>query len=152
MSKTITLTDEQMASLEAGEAITIQPPKPKLVQWDPEGGDYWISSTGIVCRALSSGNASAFGVERPTLETAQKAANAMRVYNRLLAYVDQYTPDYEPDWDNNNQVKYFVYCDHATGVYDYIYNTKSQDLAKVYMPEWLAEQLCKQLNEGSVVL
>ena len=109
--------------------------------WRPEGGGYTIYTDGEVLKAASSRIYAKFGTER-------KTRDKMRVFNRLLAYVDEFCGGYEfaVGEDNcyvsrNRRSGFFVGADCTCN-----------DTGKVYMPEQTAIELCEKLNSGEVVL
>ena len=126
--------------------------KPK--QWEPRGGDWSIRSNGQVDR--THGNRGLlhkqFGEMRLTQEAAEKASDAMRIHNRLLAYVDEFGDNWEADWYEERQEKSFVF---------YVYRDRLWALARryttcasgtVYMSRDCALGLVAKLNSGEVVL
>lgn len=123
----------------------------KLAKWEPEGGDFWISSFGYINETKTCKNARLFGTERKTKELAERAAKEMRAFNRLLAYRDEFCPDYEPDWNDHNAVKYVVYLDNKAKKWDLSKCYYCQYLT-VYFPQHIAEELVKKLNSGEVEL
>lgn len=116
--------------------------------WEPEGGGHYIASGGECYEYASDTRTREFGAERKSRRQAEQAAIAMRRFNRLLAYRDEFAPDYVFNRDFNN---YYVYFD-----YDNTYRTFNTSCycepTTVYFPEDAARELCKQLNSGKVVL
>lgn len=117
-------------------------------KWEPEGGPWAVNSTGTVERWDSNGRRF-FGCERKTKEAAEKARDKMRVFNRLLAYVDEHAPDYEPDWGDNSQWRVVYHHEHKLWVAEATINLQGAD---VYMPHEVARKLAEDLNSGRVVL
>jgi len=155
MNNTITLTECQMQQLQAGESITIEPPKVKPTQWEPKGGSYWIDSTGYVGHVLLAGSVEEykrFGTERDSETQAEKAIKAIRIHNRLLTYVDEFDPNYNPDWANPYENKYYVYYDHNSGKWSYSQFYSRCAIGIVYMSKECAKALVTKLNSGEVVL
>ena len=117
-------------------------------RWEPEGGGHYINSGGECYECASDTHTREFGAERRSIEQAEQAAIAMRRFNRLLAYKDEFAPEYVFNRDFNN---YYVFFDYdntfridATSVYC--------QPTTVYLPEDVARELCKKLNSGKVVL
>lgn len=150
MSRTITLTDEQYQALQNGQSITIEPPEPS--KWKPKGGEWFVASDGSVARGISSSEHRDFGAERKTKNLLQKARDAMRIHNRLLAYVQEHAPDYEPGWSNNSEQKWYIEFYHSDEWYEVDFATTYQVPGAVYMPKDVAVQLARNLNNGTVVL
>jgi len=153
MNKTITLTDEQYAALQSGEAITIEAPKPKIVPWEPkEQGGWFVDHSGAVGRRSIYKGRSEFGNEFETKEQAEAEAKAMRARNRLAAYVREFAPDWKADWIDSGQKKWFVCFDSCDDNWGISYNNLSKSACEVYMPFEVADVLTQKLNSGEVVL
>jgi len=146
---TITLTEEQAQQLCKGESITISP-KPK--QWEPKGGEYCITTNGKVIKEASLPEFRKFGTERQTQEEAEDARDAMRVHNRLLAWVAENDKGWVADWEDATQTKYYIFHSYSPEKYGYYSTSQIKDLGTVYMSKSAAERLVKLLNEGVVVL
>lgn len=127
--------DEQIAELEK--------PKP----WEPKGGDWCVFVDGKVLEGDSEPLVSLFGMERPTKEQAEQAAVAMRRFNRLLAYRDEFAPGYIFQVGGMNC---YIYAKEHT----WLAGSTSTNIhpAEVYFPEHVAKTLCAKLNSGEVVL
>jgi hypothetical protein len=123
----------------------------KAEKWEPEGGRWAILSSGSTAEAPTILEYKFFGTERKTKEAAEKACDEMRVFNRLLAYRDEFAPGYEPDWDNINEEKAYVYI-LPNKEYAFTSECNSPDIGKVYMPKDVAEELARKLNIGEVKL
>ena len=146
----IELTQEQAEAFGRGESITLTP-KPK--QWEPKGGDWWVSHYGSIHAGGSITRTSKFGVERQTAEAAVKASAAMRTHNRLLAYVDEFGGDWEADWENMHQEKCYMYYGHNSSKrWKYASVLKTHIGGIVYMSQDCAKGLAAKLNSGEVVL
>lgn len=120
--------------------------------WEPEGGDWAVSSAGNIYRCPVNPSSKDFGMQRKTEAAAEKAHDEMRVFNRLLAYRDEFAPGYEPDWGNDMLYKYFVQYVHTSGEYSVNSVSFIDRTGAVYMPKDVAEELCRKLNSGEVVL
>lgn len=122
-------------------------------RWEPCGGEWYVTSDGRACNSRSEDSSRLFGVERQTEALAEKAAEEMHKYNRLLAYVAEFDPDWEVDWDDYTKEKFYVYKDMDTtkqwrvGCNTYIYYP-----AVVHMSEECAKDLARKLNSGEVVI
>lgn len=137
------IADLQKQLEEKQKALSAMPDK-----WEPKGSKYYVSSEGFVGYANSADETRLFGMEYATHEQAEKAAKAMRAHNRLLAYVAEFAPDYEPDWtDGEFCIEYF----HDSKEYDVEVNF-GERLGAVYMPKHVAVELCEKLNSGEVEL
>lgn len=121
----------------------------KKTEWQPKGGEYLCHHTGFVVASSDGDLASEFnGCTYKTEKSAERAAKAMRAHNRLLAYVAEFAPDYEPDWLDGE------YCvEYAHDAKEYMVDQNFLErLGCVYMPKCVAEELRKKLNSGEVVL
>ena len=121
-------------------------------EWEPKGGDYFVCSNGVVYSdALYNDAASdTFGVVYATLEQAEKASKAMRAHNRLLAYVAEFAPDWNADWDDATQRKAAVaFTGERYEYWDYV---TARPIGAVIMPRHIARELAAKLNSGEVEL
>ncbi len=125
--------DDQIAELE----------KP----WEPKGGKWYISIVGAALEDWSDPLVASFGMERGTKEQAEQAAVAMRRFNRLLAYRDEFAPGYIFQYGGLNH--YIFAQDHLWLVGSTSLNNSP---ANVYFPEHVADELCRKLNSGEVIL
>ena len=124
--------------------------KPK--QWEPRGGGYWVCAWGDVFGDPIA-RTSKFGAERQTAKAAEKASAAMRTHNRLLAYVDEFGGDWEADWGDHGQPKYYVYYCYYHTLGWCMHQAYSTNIGgTVYMSRECAEGLVAKLNSGEVVL
>ena len=60
---------------------------------------------------------------------------------------DKLCPDYEPDWDNENTAKYYVYLNKITNKYAFDYEYSFTYSASVWFPNMrTANTVCNILN------
>ena len=118
-------------------------------KWEPKGGGWFVDYEGDAVCCPSDELTKEFGVERKTHKQAEKAAKAMRAHNRLLAYVAEFAPDWEPDWRCEDCEAHCIKL--VGGVYEYEYNVYER-VGTVYMPYDVAIELCRKLNSGEVEL
>ena len=151
--KTRTELENELKLLESGAAAIREQLAAMPKQWELEGGDYFIDPDGLIMDGVSVGNYRSFGTERKTREEAERAAIEMRKFNRLLAYRDEFAPGHEPDWSDDSR-KYYIYQQGIARnlLWDTSFNTRASTLCAVYMPEGVANELCRKLNSGEVVL
>ena len=97
---THTISDEVFKQLPKEVQDLICPPK--VEEWEPPGGDYRVLSNGTVINDQSLELVSIFGMERTTEALAERLRDDLWLYLRMHAYRDQYAPDYESDWSNDN--------------------------------------------------
>ena len=116
--------------------------------WQPAGGGYLIRPNEVTRKCLPYKGYREFGTERTTREQAVEARDAMRVFNRLLAYRDEFMPNpYSYIGDT-----YTVYCNHHTKEW---YSRCTNGIvcpADVIMSYNVASGLVLKLNSGEVVL
>lgn len=86
---------------------------------------------------------------RPTQGLANKAAAEVASYAKLLAYRDEFCPDYKFKFDEDN---YCIYYDNTEQIYHIETYTSCKDLGRIYFDESTARKLCKALNNGSFTL
>ena len=153
--KTITLTNEQYQALLNGESVTIEPPKPKVEKWQPKGGEWFVAGEGSIPKQQSYKKFANFGTEYPTKEAAEKARDAMRTHNRLLAWLAENDDGWVADWSDDEQGKYYIYLESnpkEKASYGFNANWYCRNLVTVYMSEQNAIKLCELLNDGVVEL
>jgi hypothetical protein len=95
------------------ESIQSQVAPVAPVKWDPKGGEWYVSSCGIVCKSLPADHSRKFGTERETQEQARHAAEWMRKFNRLKCWFEENAPGHEIDivFDLSNEVSIRFYAD-----------------------------------------
>ena len=87
-----------------------------------------------------------------TIEAAEKASDAMRTHNRLLAYVDEFGGDWEADWEDFYQLKYSVFYNDRSKRWNRDFSQRDCTSGTVYMSKECAKDLAAKLNSGEVVL
>ena len=137
------IADLQKQLEEKQKALSAMPEK-----WEPKGGEYWVNAHGLVRHDVTSRVTRDYGAEYATREQAEKAAKAMRAHNRLLAYVAEFAPDYEPDWNDGAICIEYAHDEKEYGVD----KNFLERIGAVYMPEHIARELAAKLNSGEVEL
>ena len=151
MNNTITLTDEQMKALQSGQSITIEPPKPAIVKWEPKGGFYCVCgdlSTNYV--NLPSNNYIKSGMTYKTQSQAEQAARVLRSYSRQLAYLAENDDGWVADWNDYDKNKCYVSYNYHYRTWKIYSNTSARALGIIYMSEDNAKKLCQLLNDEIV--
>jgi hypothetical protein len=123
--------------------------KEEVETWEPEGGEWFSNSYGKVECFKSIDSSRLFGLERTTKEQTEKARDKMRVYNRLLAYHDEFCPDYE---FTNEKKNYYVFFSESNNQYMTDRMVNHRIIGCVFFPSQVAIELCYKLNSGEVVL
>lgn len=121
--------------------------EPEIVPWEPVRGE-WNIEPELVFEGGPYESYCDFGLARCSKEQAEKARDEMRVFNRLLAYRDEFDPDF--DFEEAG-------CGSTVYRFGYGYATTTDDLygrnvGTVYMSKAVAEELCRKLSNGEVVL
>lgn len=114
-------------------------------KWEPKDGDWVIHNSGEIYHSdVKSFAVRDFGLYRKNRAQAEAARDKMRSFNRLLAYVDEHSKD--------NEVRNFaIFKSKRT-------NDWQAEIMESYFPDCVlmslrvADQLCKDLNSGKVVL
>ena len=146
--KTIELTEEQYKALmENGEIVLKTPVK----KWEPEGGEWTVDWSGDIRELETEQECAKFGTEYPTKERAEKARDAMRTHNRLLAWLDENDDGWVADWGIDEE-KFSVCYNHSNKKWDVWGNEFAQYVGEVYMSKNNAEKLADLLNKGIVEL
>lgn len=136
--------------LEAGEAVTVER---DARRWEPEYGSWYATTDGKVIRQMSSPPVMAEytrnGVQRKSKEAAERLAHDQRIFNRLHAYREEFAPGYVvPDYP---QYAFYPMLD-TKGFWGKRADGVLRSPTAVYMPDELADELCRKLNSGEVVL
>ncbi len=89
----------------------------------------------------------------PTRERADQVVEKMRLLLRLEQLHDMLCPDYVPDYEDDDEVKYHVYFDHFLDRYDISYSTRRENPCMVAFDTKknalkAAEILNKELEES----
>jgi len=119
----------------------------------PEYGDgsRWAVSDNLQIGEWTAEYYTKAGRRRTTKELAKRCAKASKERDLLEAYRDHLEPDYvDPDWDDANTNKYYIYT--HKGKYAVEYNFNAKDLGKVYGSQKTMTQICAKLNDGTISL
>ena len=108
--------------------------KPK--QWEPRGEFYALHHS----------------LPTSTVEAAAKATANIRTHNRLLAYVHEFGSDWEADWEDKQQAKYYVYYRHTWNTWCVSSSYECCIDGAIYMSQDCVVGLRDKLNSGEVVL
>lgn len=125
-------------------------------QWEPQPGKYYVNSYGEVDPfPFQKVRYQLFGLVRDTKEATEEARDKMCRFNRLLAYVDEYAPNYDKrkvDYRDLKEIHYFIYYDLSMNIYHVGAQAAEMEILPCYMPENIANDLCDKLNKGEVDL
>jgi hypothetical protein len=153
--KTVAMTDEQFKQWQAILKLSqLRPSGSERVQkWEPKKGSYFVSGGGSVYDSrIVDEEMLNFGKYYPTKEAAEKARDAMRTHNRLLAWLSENDDGWVADWEDGSQAKWFVFYNPRDGIWGSGANSFTKGLGAVYMSRENAEKLCRLLNVGVVEL
>ena len=78
-------------------------------------GEYFNGGDYIDDKLITAGNCFR------TKERAEQVAKKMRLLLRLEQLHDMLCPDYEPDWSNEDEHKFYLFYDRKTGNWKYTY-------------------------------
>jgi len=126
----------------------------KRSEWKPEShfdsytvwADGTIVSIGTTKKVINEGRVYA------TKKQAEYAYKSIRACQILNAYKAEFAPGWRPDWNDPEQRKWYVYYDAKPKEWDIRYGLRHQTPGIVCFPKEIAEQLCKDLNDGVVKL
>lgn len=121
----------------------------KVDKWSPQGGDWFVNSDGRVLNFSTTIETKVFGMERTTEQLAEKHLKRLKEFNMIAAYVDEFAPDFEPEWGVNCN-NYFICYDEDHKVY-YFGAHGLLNSHFIYMPKHVAIQLVDDLNSGRVL-
>ncbi len=149
---TITVTDDQREQLESilqalnrGDKVTIEPRKAEkpVEKWEPRGGEWQVNIDSL---SDPLGRFRGPGLERTTMEAAERDAARLRRYARLLAWVDEHDPDFDPDRDEAWTVNISTRGEGSPVLF------MNHDLLAVPMSREAAHKLAADLHSGIVEL
>lgn len=142
----ISKLEEELATLKA------ELQKPKL--WKPEEGEgvHFVSGNGHVISTVYCDKADRELVKVgncfKTLERAKQVATKYRMLLKLEQLHDMFCPDYEPDWKNRDETKYFVLYDSRTKIWDVQDTEEYKEAVNVWFDSLeTAEKVCELLNK-----
>ena len=151
MNHTIQLTAEQFEALQSGQPITIEPPKPTTIKWEPAGGEYTIKTAlDDVVKCKSAKPFRLVGLEYQTQSQADSAAKQLRAYARQLAWLAENDDGWVADWSNSEQDKYHIYIGHSSNEIRTYRNYTDQSIGIIYMSQANATKLARLMNDGIV--
>lgn len=87
-----------------------------------------------------------------TAEIAKKVDKIIEPSRFIAQYVFWREPDYVPDFNNRNEKKCIIYFDHSDGIFRYSFSRDMVFSGAVFMPEYVANELCEILNNGEYKL
>ncbi len=107
--------------------------------WEPKIGDWQINMESLALASL----------QRINEEASNAACNELTSFCLLLAYRDEFDPDYVY---NSHEDNYYIYRNYYANSWDFSYDGDCPNLCKVYMSGDVAKALVKKLNSGEVVI
>lgn len=130
----------------------------KQEEWKFGEKYFYISQSGrVICEMFTEHRTDIarknFGNFFRTREHAEQVAEKMRLLLRLEQLHDMLCPDYVPDYEDEDEVKYHVYFNHFQGKYNISYSTSRGNPCVVAFDtkesvEKAAEILNKELEES----
>lgn len=137
--------DEMTKELQRLNVIVATMPDTTATKWEPRGGSWFVDGAGEVSSYKRNDRISTkFVVERSTKEAAEKAAKQMRLHNRILAYVYEHAPDWNPT-AGDAVYSVFVRYDGVAGIVSF---SGGVYISVPTMPKEVAEKLADDINSG----
>ena len=132
--------------------------------WIPEYDDsyMYIDSSGDVIDTFSRGD-NALDNHRIDFNNAYHSSNAtrdhlkwysndvLRVQNKLMQLHELLCPDYFPDWENNNEPKFYLCYNYGADKWYYDYQYRECNYM-VYFTKEAAEKACEILNREKFMM
>ena len=135
---------------------------PKPVKWEPNRVDvgnsyYAMDRLHDIFNSVEDGdNVDAHYSDRGNYFHSQQegrdAAKQVRQLLRLRAYVREFAPGWEPNWESSTEQKAYVIYDFVEKLWCLKHSYRWNSPIIVYMPSNVAQDLVKKLNSGEVVL
>lgn len=121
-------------------------------KWEPQGGQHTIDLTMSepVLYSYFTDSSREAGIEYKTKKQAEKVAKEMTFHNRMLAYREEFCPDYEPDWSDLDEEKWYIFYNYSSDNFTQYSELSIQNIGQVYFPEKECKELVKKLNSGEV--
>ena len=151
MNHTIQLTAEQFQALQSGQPITIEPPKPAIIKWEPKPGEFTPDISEL--KSYKSASVKTYqlaGMEYQTKSQANSAAKQLRAYARQLAWLAENDDGWVADWSNSSLLKYYVYYNYESKKFEEGRNFIEQSFGRIYMSKDNATKLAQLMNDGIV--
>ena len=151
MNHTIQLTAEQFEALQSGQPITIEPPKPAIIKWEPKPGRFTADIPAVKSyESTSTKEYQLAGMEYQTESQADSAAKQLRAYARQLAWLAENDDGWVADWSDNRENKYYVTYSHEKAKFETTFCYQSDHLSTIFMSEANATKLAQLMNDGIV--
>ena len=114
--------------------------EPKDNPFELQSGDtfYWVAHNGEIENTYFLANSNSdirtvkFGNACKDEDYMKKRAKEIRLYNLLSNFAYQVNEGWEPDWENINQYKWFVYRSNSSHVWRTAYYCEMQCVNEVY--------------------
>ena len=101
-------------------------------EWEPKSGIWCWSANNGFSRGASSENYRRFGTEYRTKEQAEWAVKQMKTHNWLLQCKLDLCPDWEPDWGDHNESKWYAWFDNENKTVSAVGRSYFQCIGGVY--------------------
>lgn len=133
--------------------------------WIPKCDDsyMYIDTTGCICSTMLEDNTlnnykyridfnNVYHSNNTTREHLKwYSENVLRVQNKLMQLHELLCPDYFPDWENNNEPKFYLCYNYGTDKWYYDYQYRECNYM-VYFTAEAAEKACKILNQEKFMM
>ena len=148
--------EKKLEALKAEFLGKLEEPKP----WKPERGEEYFAVedvADVVPYTYCEDSIDEYNIQLGncfrTKERAEQVTKKMRLLLRLEQLHDMLCPDYVPDYEDDDEVKSYVYFDHFLDRYDISYSTRRENPCMVAFDTKknalkAAEILNKELEES----
>ena len=143
-----------------GVEYSLVPVIQQPVQWEPkrvlpDKYYFYISSDGEILRIIDrkvvvDDSRLQLGNYFHSKDHAFESSTQLRKLLRLQAYVREFDPNYNPNWEDHTEHKYYVYFDGKK--WESTFTLVSCSPTSVYMSKEIAKDLVIKLNSGEVIL
>lgn len=156
--------EEKIIQLETElEKVKTELAESKRTVWKPKYGDsfYYASNDGNISGRIFSGCMldnrliDMNNIFKCTTEIEQHLKwyndNVLRVQNRLMQLHELLCPDYFPDWNNDNEDKYFIHFDNDQRIWKHSVSVTANPQTVMFTYE-VAKKVCEILNAENFMM
>ena len=148
----ITLSNQQPPAGLIAELAIARVSNPVQQAYIPAIGEKWPGLEAVYAGKALSQNEDRLIHLILWLEDAEAASAGLRAYLIQLAYVREFGGDWVPDWNDFDQLKWYLFFDYKLRKWSKSCNASARKPNTVYMSEECADGLVEKLNSGEVEL
>jgi len=149
------LMQEGKALIERAEALLNQPSYEPVIGWKPElDQEYWFSDRDGVESYVYAGDKVDDGIIDshqifPTEELALTHREREVARLKVLRRIEELNEGWEPDFDNNNTLNYYIFCGHRdiSLRLDFSFNSQYLETAEYCRTREIAQQVIDELDD-----